>query len=100
MATEAEIQNALDAGRRFIPAIIAVRYLLDSDQVAFETPWGQRVVQRADIELLRSVPMQSMRIIHASQVGVHIDDMDLDINSAGLLATLFPDLRPALVNSY
>ncbi len=100
MATEAEVQDALDAGSRFTPAITKITYLIDSDTLVFATPWGERVANRADIELLRGVPLESMQKIHVSHIGVHLEDLDLDINSAGLLATLFPELRPYLVYSY
>jgi hypothetical protein len=99
MAADTELQDALAAGARFTPAIIKIAYSVESDTVTFATPWGDRVAKRGDIELLRTVPEDLMQKIYVSQVGIHIDDMDLDINSAGLLAALFPDLRSNLAKS-
>src|SRR4051794_6242712 len=100
MATEAELRDALAAGRRFQPAIRKATYRQDTDQVVLATPWGEKLVYRTEIEEFQNVPIVFMHKIYASEVGLHIDDMDIDINSAGLLHDLFPDLRSNLSDSF
>jgi hypothetical protein len=100
MATEAEIRQALEAGQRFKPAILNVVYLPADDRMVFATPWGEKFAFRREIAELSNVPTELMSRIYASFGGVHIDEIDLDINGAGLLANLFPYLRAELANSF
>ena len=100
MATEAEYRRALDTGAAFRRAVLSLRYDQSNDAVIFETPWGERTAGRRSIEPLRNVPPDMMRKAYVSAVGIHIDELDIDISSAGLLLVLFPDLGPELSNSF
>ena len=64
------------------------------------TPWGTKTAKRSKVDVFRDVPPELMDKIYVSQVGIHIDEIDLDVNSAGLLASLFPELSDYLIHSY
>jgi hypothetical protein len=100
MATDAELRNAMEAGAKFKQAILDVSYDRERDQLVLSTPWGSRVVNRKAIEEFRDVPAAAMTAVYASQVGIHVDALDIDINSAGLLADLFPEWRSNLSDSF
>jgi len=101
MATEAEeLRNAQDAGAGFKPAIVKVEYDPASDRLVFYTPWGAKAVNRKRVEEFRDVAPAVMATVYASQVGIHIDELDIDINSAGLLFDLFHELRSNLSDSF
>jgi len=41
-----------------------------------------------------------MKDVYVSEAGIHIDDLDLDVNSAGLLEAIFRELGNSLASSY
>lgn len=100
MATEAQYERAQAASERYRAPLLAIAYDPASDLVFFETAWGPRSASRKDIDLLRDVSPQMVARAYISAMGIHIDEIDLDINSAGLLATIFPDLRGELSDSF
>jgi hypothetical protein len=100
MATETEYRRAVEAGNRFKIAVLEVRYDPLTDELMLRTAWGPRRLKRSAVDVLREVPPTLMSAVYASPVGIHLDVVDVDINSAGLLAQHFPELRPELVNSY
>lgn len=99
MLAEAEIRSALEAGARFKTAITHVAYEPIEDIVIMETPWGTLRVGRQAIPYFRNVPPETMADIYASQTGVHIDKVDLDVSSSGLLSHVFKDLEDELSDS-
>ena len=100
MVAETEQNRALEAGARFKPAIQAAHYDYDKDELILETRWGKLAIPRAEIGIFKDVKPENMCEIYASHTGVHIDDIDLDVNSAGLLTEVFRHLGLALESSF
>jgi hypothetical protein len=85
MISDKEVRRALEAGRRVRPAILSARYLAESDSIELVTAWCKLTVRRDKIEYFRDVPASAMANLYASELGVHIDECDVDLNSAGLI---------------
>jgi hypothetical protein len=100
MISDQEIQQAIAASEHFKPAILTARYYRDIDRVEFETPWCVISVNRNEIEEFRAVSPDDMETISVSDVGVHIDNADIDINSAGLIAEIAKRLETEVANSF
>ncbi len=100
MVEEVELQAAIAAGERFLPTVLEARYDAIHDRVALVTHWGALIVNRKDVPDFRDVNPSAMEGIYASHTGIHIDDVDLDINSAGLLSALLHELKGRLANSF
>jgi hypothetical protein len=100
MVAEAELTRAHEAGARFRSAIRAAHYDVGRDEVTFDIPWGKLVVPRADIPTFKDVPPSHMEDLYLSHTGLHIDALDLDVSSDGLLAEIFRNLVRSLLASH
>ncbi len=95
MISDQDIQRATEAGANFKPAITACKYDPESDRVELITAWCVIAVDRKCIDELRDIPPGVMKGIYASQFGVHVDEADVDINAAGLIADIGRRLEAA-----
>jgi hypothetical protein len=100
MISERDIKTAIEAGRHFKQAILSARYHRDSDRIEFETEWCIIIVDRHSIEEFRSLSQDDMETISVSDVGVHIDSADIDVNSAGLITEIAKRLEVEVANSF
>jgi hypothetical protein len=100
MISDQDIQSAIEANARFQPAIRSARYRRDSDCIEFETSWCTIIVDRQSIEEFRALSQNEMETISISDVGVHIDAADIDINSAGLITQIAKRLETEAANSF
>jgi hypothetical protein len=85
MVSERELEKAMEDGATFVPAITSCKYHPTHDEVELVTPWLRIIMRREDIEELRDVSSHDMRGLRTSEFGIHIEDSDLDINSASLI---------------
>lgn len=100
MISDEDIQRAVKAGESFRPAITACKYDAESDRVELVTAWCIISVERTFIDELRDVSPAAIKNIYVSQYGVHVDDVDVDINSAGLIAYMGRRLADEAENSF
>jgi hypothetical protein len=100
MITQSELHKALEAGAKFDQAVTAVTYLQHQDMVLFTTPWGSLAFHRKIVPILCQIDPDSLSQIRISQTGLHIDNLDLDISSAGLLAQIFEYCAGELSKSF
>jgi hypothetical protein len=82
------LAKATEARADFAPAILRARYHAATDQVELVTAWCTLFVDRKRIAELRDVAVHDLEGITVSQVGVHVDSADIDINAAGLISSL------------
>lgn len=95
-----EIERATEASRDFKQAIVAARYHIHGDKIELVTPWCVLVVDRKRIPELRDISIHDMETIIVSTTGLHIDAVDVDINSAGLLTDLARQIETEAALSY
>jgi hypothetical protein len=100
MAGEAEVNEALAAGAKFKPAIRTAYYDQDKDELTLEIRWGKLTIPRSDLLTFKDIEPEQMAEIYASHTGLHIDDIDFDVNSAGLLREVFRVLGASLTPSF
>ena len=100
MISGQDIQRAAEAGAHFKPAILSVKYHRDTDRVELQTPWCTLIIDRQRIEELRGVSQTDMETISVSEVGIHVDNADIDINSAGLVTDIAKQLKDEVSNSF
>jgi hypothetical protein len=100
MISDQEISRAEKEGLSFRPAIVAARYLADSDKIEIETPWCTIVIRREAIPELRDVTPEQMESLSVSAVGLHVEAADVDINGAGLITTISQGLQAQVANSF
>jgi len=100
MISDQDIQSAVEASGRFQPAIRSARYYRDADRIEFETAWCIIIVDRQSIEEFRGLSQNDMETITVSDVGVHIDGADIDVNSAGLITEIAKRLEIEVANSF
>jgi len=100
MIDDAELSKALETGAGFKPAIRSVDYKSVQDELVFGTQWGNLTFARKDVPIFRDVAATRMKDVYVSEAGIHIDDLDLDVNSAGLLEAIFRELGNSLASSY
>jgi hypothetical protein len=100
MISEQDIQRAAEASARFKPAILSVKYHRDTDRVELQTPWCTLIIDRQHIEELRGVSQTDMETISVSEVGIHVDNANIDINSAGLITDVAKQLEDEVSNSF
>jgi hypothetical protein len=98
--TEEEYRSAIEASNRFKIPLFGISYNRHTDVIFFKTAWGERFAKHGDVPFLKDVPSDLLDKAYVSATGIHIDEIDFDVNAAGLLALVFPDLQPQLVNSY
>jgi hypothetical protein len=98
MIAEEELRRAIEAGKRFQQAVQWVKYDDRRDMITLGTPWGDFTIKREAVPVLRDVPRERLAKvgIETSPTAVHIEELDLDINSAGLLANLFQEIEGQL----
>jgi hypothetical protein len=100
MISAQEIARATKASEGFKQVVLAARYHADGDRVELVTPWCILIVDRARIAELRDLSPHDMETISVSPVGIHIDNADIDINAAGLIADLSRQLETEVANSF
>jgi hypothetical protein len=100
MISDQDIQRAVEASEHFKPAILSAKYYRDSDRVEFHTPWCIIIVDRSRIEEFRGVSPNDMETISVSDVGIHVDNADIDINSAGLITEIAKQLEIEVAGSF
>ncbi len=98
MVAKVELNKALEACSQYKPAIRSAHYNPEGDELTLDTPWGKLTLPRADIPIFRDVPPSRMRDMYISHTGLHIDELDLDVSSAGLLEEIFRELGQSLSN--
>ena len=86
----------MQAEKEFQQAILWVKYDGPRDEIMLGTPWGAFIIKREAVPELRDVPREMLARIETSQTAIHIEELDLDINSAGLLASLFLEIEGQL----
>jgi hypothetical protein len=100
MLSTEEIQKAIKAGENFKPAILSAKYCRDTDSLELQTAWCIIIIGRARIEELREVSQSDMETISVSDVGIHVDKADVDINSAGLITDIAKQLIEEALDSF
>jgi hypothetical protein len=100
MISEDDIHRATVAGARFKQAILSAKYHPDIDRVELVTPWCILIVERQRIEEFRQLSQSEMASITVSSVGIHIEQADVDINSAGLITEISQQLGNEVANSF
>jgi hypothetical protein len=100
MISDQDIERMVDANQHFKPAILSAKYYRDTDRIEFQTLWCTIVVDRMKIEEFREISVDDMETIYSSDVGVHIDRADVDINSAGLITYIAKQLEMGVANSF
>jgi len=63
MISEQEINRVAKASEEFKPAILAARYLADSDRVELVTPWCVLIIERERIEEFRNLSPADLEMI-------------------------------------
>ena len=100
MISEQDIKRAAEASEHFKPAIISAKYYRDTDRVEFQTSWCLIIVDRHRIEEFRGISPNDMETISVSEVGVHVDNVDIGINSAGLITEIAKQLETEVADSF
>lgn len=100
MISDEEIKRAMEEGKRHKPVILSCKYDPENDRVEFTTAWCVIAVDRKCIDELRDVPPALMNKIYISQFGVHLDEADIDINSAGLITFIGKQLETEAAGSF
>ena len=93
MVTEAEIHKATKRGSKRLTIVHAIRYHRDSDKLELTTAWCTLLVDRKHIEEFKDVSKTAMEEVYLSPEGIHLDNADIDINAAGLIADLAHQLE-------
>jgi hypothetical protein len=100
MISEQEIERVVEQSASFRQVILNCRYDPERDRVEFVTSWCTLIVDRAQIPEFNGLSAHDMETIHVSPTGVHIDTVDIDINSAGLITDLSKQLLEDVENSF
>jgi hypothetical protein len=100
MFSKQDVQQAIERGANFKPAILSARYHADTDRVELETPWCILIVDRQRIEELRPLSQTDMESIVVSAVGLHVEKTDVDINSAWLITSISRQLEDEVARSF
>jgi hypothetical protein len=100
MISEQDIQRMVEASEQFRPAILSAKYYRDTDRIEFQTAWCVIIIDRMKIEEFREVSVDDMETIFSSDIGVHIDKANIDINSAGLITHIAKQLEAEVANSF
>jgi hypothetical protein len=88
MISDEEITRITEKSAIFKPAVLDCRYDPKNDRVELVTSWCTLIVDRKRIVEFGSLSPRDMEAIYASETGIHIDAVDIDINSAGLVTDL------------
>jgi hypothetical protein len=100
MISEEEIERVTNVGTKFRQAILSAKYHSNTDRIELETPWCILIVDRQHIEELHSLSPTDLETITVSAVGLHIENADVDINSAGLITHLSRQLQNEVAGSF
>jgi hypothetical protein len=100
MISEQEIKQVTELSANFRQVVLDCRYDPESDRIELVTPWCTLIVDRAQISELNGLSAHDMETIHVSPTGIHIDKVDIDINSAGLITDLSRQLLEDVKNSF
>ena len=85
MISDNDIQQAMEAGAKFVQMVTAVRYRPKNDKIEIRTSWCTLLVDRKQIPELSRISKRRIREIYVSVNGIHIESADMDIESAGLV---------------
>jgi hypothetical protein len=99
MISDTDIERVLAASERFKPVLIGARYHADSDRIELRMSWCTLLVERRQIVELRDISPSALETISVSPVGIHVDSEDIDINAAGLLASIAKKLAKQAAKS-
>jgi hypothetical protein len=100
MISEQEIEQVAKQSVDFRQLILDCRYDPEKDRVELVTPWCILIVDRAHIAELNGLSAHDMETINVSPTGIHIEAVDIDINSAGLITDLSKQLEKEAENSF
>jgi hypothetical protein len=100
MISEHEIAQVVERNAAFKSAIIDCRYDPQTDRVELVTSWCTLIVERKRIGELESLSPNEIEGIYASETGLHIDIVNVDINSAGLITDLCQRLENDVAESF
>lgn len=90
MISRKELHDAVEAGRKFVQKVTAVRYLAETDEIELTTLEGVLRVKRSRISEFENVSPEQMKKIFLGPggVGIHIESADVDIEANGLVVDL------------
>jgi hypothetical protein len=100
MISDQEIARVVEESGNFKPAVLACRYDAKTDSVELVTSWCTLVVDRKRIVEFSSATPHDMEAVYASETGIHIDAIEIDINSAGLITDLCQQLENEVAKSF
>jgi hypothetical protein len=92
--------RATEGDTEVTQAILSATYHRDADRLELVTPWCILIIDRQRIEELRQVSQTDMETITVSAVGLHIENADVDINSAGLITEISQQLETQVAGSF
>jgi hypothetical protein len=91
--SEQEFTNAIENGASFVPVITSCKYHPTHDEVEIITPKIRIFLRREEIEEFRNISAHEMRTLHTSAFGIHVEEKDIDINSASLIICIAKQLE-------
>jgi hypothetical protein len=100
MISDEDIRRATEGDTEATQAILSAKYHRDTDRLELVTPWCILIIDRRRIEELRQVSQTDMETITVSPVGLHIENADIDINSAGLITEISQQLETEVAGSF
>lgn len=93
MVSDKDIQRAAKRGAKLHQMVQHVAYDPSSDKIELVMSWCTIKVDRRHIDEFRDVSPEAMKTIYSSAMGVHIDELDIDINASGLVACIAHELQ-------
>jgi hypothetical protein len=100
MISDEDIRRATEPGIERKQAILSATYHQDTDLLELVTPFCTLIIDRKSIDELRDLSQTDMETLTVSAVGLHIENADVDINSAGLITDLSQRLGNEVANSF
>lgn len=88
MISEAEIDRVLTASAKFKPVLLGAAYHAETDRIELRLSWCTLLVDRKQIAELKDLSPADLATVSVSPVGLHVENADIDINSAGLLGSV------------
>lgn len=99
MISDTDIERVLAASERFKPMLLGAQYHADSDQIELRMSWCTLFIDRRQIVELRDLLPDDLETINVSPVGLHVESEDIDINAAGLIASIAKKLTKQAAKS-
>jgi hypothetical protein len=100
MISEKEIERVTEQSANFRQIIRDCRYDPQTDRIELVTLWCTLSVDRSHIAELSALSAHDMEKIYVSPTGIHIEAVDIDINSGGLIADLCKQLGKEAEDSF